>query len=83
MSSHNGSLYAEGYAFDVGSGLKSVQVHTNDGKYINVKPTEYKGLWNWTATLSLNNTSNTVIGLAIDETGNKEYMTRPLNVAYP
>jgi hypothetical protein len=74
-----GPLYLQGYAFDIGSGLRSVQVHTNDGEYIDVIPRKYEGIWNWTATLPLDSSKhNIVIGLAVDNRGNKDYTTRPL-----
>ena len=74
-----GPLYLRGYAFEMGSGLRSVQVHTNNGEYIDVIPRKYEGIWNWTATLPLDsNKDSTVIGLAVDNRGNKEYTTRPL-----
>ncbi len=58
-------LYTNGYAFDVGSGIKSVRVHTNDGEYVDVLPTENKGIWNWTATLPIAiDKSHRIIGLA-------------------
>ena len=80
ISSDKRHLYANGYAFDVGSGIKSVRVHTNDGEYVNVLPTEYRGIWNWTATLPIAiDKSHRIIGLAIDNQGVKEYTTRPLN----
>ena len=75
-------LFTNGYAFDVGSGIKSVQVHTNDGEYVNVFPIEYGGMWNWTATLPfVNSESHRVVGKAIDKSDNREYMTIPLNSA--
>ena len=74
-------LYASGYAFDVGSGIKSVRVHTNDGEYVDVLPTEYNGIWNWTATLPITiDKSHRIIGLAVDNSGKKEYATEPLNL---
>ena len=74
-------LYANGYAFDVGSGIKSVRVHTNDGDYVDVIPTENRGIWNWTATLPIViDKSHRIIGLAEDNSGKKEYTTRPLNL---
>ncbi|MFZ0741282.1 MAG: hypothetical protein WAM54_06780 [Nitrososphaeraceae archaeon] len=74
-------LYTNGYAFDVGSGIKSVRVHTNDGEYVDVLPTENKGIWNWTATLPIAiDKSHRIIGLAVDNSGKKEYTTRPLNL---
>jgi hypothetical protein len=74
-------LYANGYAFDVGSGIKSVRIHTNDGEYVNVIPTENRGIWNWTATLPIvTDKSHRIIGLAVDNSGKKEYTTRSLNL---
>ena len=74
-------LYASGYAFDVGSGIKSVRIHTNDGEYVDVLPTEYNGIWNWTATLPIAiDKSHRIIGLAVDNSGKKEYATEPLNL---
>jgi hypothetical protein len=75
-------LFASGYAFDVGSGIKSVQVHTNDGEYVDVFPIEYGGIWNWTTTLPfVTGESHRLVGKAIDKSGNREYMTIPLNSA--
>ena len=74
-------LYASGYAFDVGSGIKSVRIHTNDGEYVDVLPTEYNGIWNWTATLPIAiDKSHIIIGLAEDNSGKKEYATEPLKL---
>jgi hypothetical protein len=80
ISSENSSIFIKGYSFDVGSGIKSVQVHTNDGDYVNVSPIEYNGIWNWTTTLPfITSESQRIIGKAVDNTGNIEYTTIPLN----
>jgi hypothetical protein len=75
------SLHFQGYSFDVGSGIKSVEVHTNDGEYIPVTPLREEDLYKWEATLPLDvDESKRLVGLAIDNAGNKEYRTLSLNI---
>ena len=75
------SVNLQGYSFDAGSGLRSVEVHTNDGEYIPVTPMRQQedGWLQWKATLPLEtHESEGVVGLAIDTAGNKEFRTLPL-----
>ena len=78
ISMNGTSLYLRGYSFDLGSGLMSVEVHTNDGKYQPVSPIRYNDWSQWEATLPLSEDSETIVGLAIDNAGNKEYRTLQL-----
>ena len=81
ISSDKKQLYLQGYSFDVGSGIKSVQVHTNDGEYVPVTPVRHNDWSHWEAILPLDiDKSQTIVGLAIDNAGNKEYTTLPLNL---
>lgn len=78
ISTDGTTLLLRGYSFDLGSGLKSVEVHTNDGEYQPVTPIKHNDWSHWEATLPLYDDSKTIIGLAIDNAGNKEYRTLQL-----
>ena len=57
----------------------SVEVHTNDGKYQPVSPIRF--IWlvlHGEQLYPLSEDSETIVGLAIDNAGNKEYRTLQL-----